>query len=154
MSQAQARVLFRYTPALMVAAAVGLFALAAYAQTPKAPALGAHLTGAAEKPKPGDPDGAGHATVRIDAAQSQVCYELSVEKIAPATAAHIHKGGPDAAGPPVVPLTAPGADGKSKGCATADAAVAKDIQQNPGGYYVNVHNAEFPGGAVRGQLTR
>ncbi|WP_309092213.1 CHRD domain-containing protein, partial [Phenylobacterium sp.] len=83
-----------------------------------------------------------------------VCYELSVEKIAVATAAHIHKGGPEEAGPPVVPLKTPDASGKASGCATVDKAVIQDIQQNPAGYYVNVHNAEFPPGAVRGQLSK
>ena len=28
----------------------------------------------------------------------------------------------------------------------------KDILRNPENYYVNVHNAPFPNGAVRGQL--
>jgi hypothetical protein len=28
----------------------------------------------------------------------------------------------------------------------------KEVSANPGKYYVNVHNADFPGGAVRGQL--
>lgn len=152
MTRAPARMI-RYAPAAMVLVATSLFAVAAFAQEGGRP-LSAHMTGAAEKPKPGDPDGAGHATFRVNVGQSQVCYELSVEKIAPATAAHIHKAGPDAAGPPVVPLTAPGADGKSSGCATADKDVVKDILQNPGAYYVNVHNAEFPPGAVRGQLSK
>jgi hypothetical protein len=116
--------------------------------------LSAHLTGAAEKPGPGDTDGAGHASLRVNVGQSEVCYELSVEKIAAATMAHIHKAGPDAAGPVVVPLATPDAAGKSKACAKADAAVVKDILQNPAGYYVNVHNAEFPAGAVRGQLSK
>jgi hypothetical protein len=31
---------------------------------------------------------------------------------------------------------------------------AKDIVQTPENYYVNVHNAEYPGGAVRGQLSK
>jgi hypothetical protein len=116
--------------------------------------LSAHMMGSAEKPNPGDPDGMGHATLRVNLGQNQVCYDIMVENIAPATMAHIHKAGPDAAGPPVMPLKAPGGDGKVKDCATASAEVVKDILQNPTGYYVNVHNAEFPAGAVRGQLSK
>lgn len=117
-------------------------------------ALAAHLTGAAEKPAAGDPDGQGHATLKVDAAKSQVCYTMMVEKIAPATMAHIHKAAADAAGPVALPLSPPDAAGKSSGCATADAALVTDMLANPGGYYVNVHNADFRAGAVRGQLTK
>lgn len=153
MTQSHTRIV-RYAPAVLVATAVGLFALAAYAQPEAGRPLSAHLTGAAEKPNPGDPDGQGHATFTVNVGQSQVCYDLMVEKIAVATAAHIHKGGPTEAGPPVVPLAKPDASGKAKACATADKAVVQAIQQNPAGYYVNVHNAEFPAGAVRGQLSK
>lgn len=117
-------------------------------------ALSAHLMGSAERPSPGDPDGMGHANVKIDLDKSEVCYTLMVEGIAPATMAHIHKGAADTAGGVAVPLTSPDAAGRAKGCATVDAAVAKDIAENPAGYYVNVHNAEFKGGAIRGQLTK
>jgi hypothetical protein len=116
--------------------------------------LSAHLTGAAEKPAAGDPDGAGHATFKVNVGQNQVCYDLMVEKIAAATMAHIHKAPATSAGPPVLTLQTPGADGKSKACASADAALVKDILQNPDAYYVNVHNSEFPAGAVRGQLSK
>ena len=138
---------------LVLAGAIAGLSASAYAADGGRP-LSAHLTGAAEKPAAGDPDGGGHATLRVNVGQSQVCYDLMVEKIATATMAHIHKAGPDAAGPVVVSLTAPDASGKSSACVTADAALVKDILQNPGAYYVNIHNADFRAGAVRGQLTK
>ncbi len=109
------------------------------------------LTGAAEVPGPGDPDGTGTATLTLNPGKGEVCYELTVDKIAAANAAHIHSGAVDKAGPPVVNLTAP-ANGSSKSCATLEREKILDIIKNPANYYVNVHNAEFPDGAVRGQL--
>jgi hypothetical protein len=53
----------------------------------------------------------------------------------------------------VVPLKAP-ATGSVEDCATVAKDVAEDMIKNPGNYYVNVHNAEFPGGAIRGQLSK
>jgi hypothetical protein len=32
--------------------------------------------------------------------------------------------------------------------------VVTDLLANPAGYYVNVHNAEFRAGAIRGQLSK
>ena len=117
--------------------------------------LTSHLTGAAEKPTPGDPAGMGHATVKLDTAKNQVCYTLMVEKLgSPATMAHIHKAAADAAGPVAVPLSPPDASGKSQACVNADAAVVKDIAANPAGYYVNVHSNDFKAGAIRGQLSK
>ena len=71
--------------------------------------------------------------------------------IAPATAAHIHEAPAGQAGPVVVPLAAP-TDGTSSGCVTLEREELKEIAKNPDDYYVNVHNAEFPAGALRGQL--
>ncbi|CAN7194319.1 CHRD domain-containing protein [Phenylobacterium sp. LjRoot225] len=116
--------------------------------------LAATLSGAAEKPTAGDPDGSGAASLKLNIGQGQICYDLQVKDIGVASMAHIHKAPPASAGPVVVSLTAPGADGKSSDCATVDRELVKDILQNPGAYYVNVHNAEFPGGAVRGQLSK
>jgi len=141
---------FIHRIALAALAAASLSA-PAFAETTS---LSARLTGAAEKPGPGDPDGAGHATVKVYTAKSEVCYTLMVEKIAAATMAHIHKGAADAAGGVVMPLAKPDPAGKASGCATVAADLAKDIAANPAGYYVNVHNAEFPPGAVRGQLSK
>jgi hypothetical protein len=83
--------------------------------------LSAQLTGAAEVPEPGDPDGTGSFKVTLNQGQGQICYELSVNNIDTATLAHIHIGTAGVAGNPVVTLTAP-ATGSSSGCLTAVAA--------------------------------
>jgi hypothetical protein len=115
--------------------------------------LTATLTGAAEVPGPGDADGTGSAKLTLNHGQGQICYELTVSNIGTATAAHIHIGAPDAAGPVLVGLDAP-ADGSSDGCVELEKDKIKALMDNPAGYYVNVHNAEFPDGAVRGQLSK
>jgi hypothetical protein len=109
------------------------------------------LTGAAEVPGPGDPDGTGTAKITLNPGKGEVCFELTVDKIATANAAHIHSGAADKAGPVVLMLTAP-ASGSSKNCAALERDKIMDIIRNPASYYVNVHNAEYPDGAVRGQL--
>lgn len=136
---------------ILVLATVALAASPAAAEKQR---VSAHLTGSAETPGPGDPDGAGHANIDLDAGEGMVCTDLTVEKVGAATMAHIHKAAAGAAGPPVVTLATPDAAGKSKSCVKADAQVVADILNNPADYYVNVHNAEFPAGAVRGQLTK
>lgn len=60
--------------------------------------LRAQLTGAAEVPGPGDPDGSGTASLAINQGQGQICYQITVTNIAPATAAHIHIGSAGVAG--------------------------------------------------------
>ena len=111
------------------------------------------LTGAQEVPGPGDPDGTGFAAVTVNPGQGLVCYELSVSGIAPATGAHIHEAPPGEAGDIVVELQPP-TDGSSGGCIDVGRALAKEILQDPSDYYVNVHNKEFPAGALRGQLSK
>jgi hypothetical protein len=115
--------------------------------------LSTTLTGSTEVPGPGDPDGSGTASLRVNPGQGQVCYELMVEGIAPAAAAHIHQAPAGTAGPIVVGLMAP-TNGASSGCVDVGRELAREILKNPADYYVNVHNAEFPAGALRGQLSR
>lgn len=108
------------------------------------------LSGAEEVPNAGDPDGSGFAVVAVIPEAGLVCYGVVVFGIAAATAAHIHEAPRGVAGPVVVHLDDP-SRGASSGC-VADAEEAADIAADPGDYYVNVHNAQFPGGALRGQL--
>jgi hypothetical protein len=111
------------------------------------------LTGAAEIPGPGDPDGSGTASLTINPGLGEVCFTLTATGIAPAFAAHIHVGDVTVAGPVVVGLTPP-TSGSSSGCVSADRELLLDILQSPENYYVNVHNVDFPAGALRGQLGR
>jgi hypothetical protein len=105
------------------------------------------LTGAAEVPGPGDPDGTGTTTLSVNLGQQQVCWQTEWANIDTPTAAHIHRGAVDAAGPVVVPLMP-----VAGGCTTASRDVLRAILTNPENYYVNVHNPAFPAGAIRGQL--
>lgn len=111
------------------------------------------LTGAAEVPGPGDADGSGTARITADATTNQICYELTVQAIDAPTAAHIHRGAVGVAGPPVLTLDPP-TTGASRGCYDVARELAAGIVANPENHYVNVHNARYPQGAVRGQLRR
>lgn len=135
---------------LLAAVAVAGTAGAAQAQ---GRTLSATLTGAAEVPGPGDPDGSGTATLTVNPGLGQICYALTVSGIAPATAAHIHVGAVGVAGPVVVPLEPP-TQGTSSGCVSVSRELALAILTSPSDYYVNVHNAEYPAGALRGQLSK
>ena len=108
------------------------------------------MTGAAERPGPGDPDGSGTATFRVNAGQGRVCYTLTVSNIDPATAA-ISTARRERRRPVVVPLTAPPAAPARAAPCDARAgeeliAIPAPLRQRP--------NAAFPPGAIRGQLSR
>lgn len=114
----------------------------------------ADLTGAAEVPGPGDDDGAGFAYLVIDPDAGTICPAfIEFVDIAEPTAAHIHEGAEGVAGPPVVDLFDTPSDGFIELCLDSlDPTLLADIVANPQDYYVNVHNADFPDGAIRGQL--
>jgi CHRD domain len=103
------------------------------------------MTGPVEVP-PGDPDGMGSAQITLDPARGAACVTFTVAGIADVSAAHIHTGAAGVAGPVVIDLPA------TAGCVTADPALLSAIVAGPAGYYVNVHNADHPKGALRGQL--
>lgn len=105
------------------------------------------MTGGAEAPGPGDTDGSGTAKLTFNHDKGEVCYTVTTKNIQTVTAAHIHSGAAGQSGPPKVTFTSP-----TKGCTSVEKDVMDDIMKNPASYYVNVHNAEFPNGALRGQL--
>lgn len=121
------------------------------AQTPYT----ADLLGSNEVGDPGDPDGNGVASVSfdvIDAATTEVCWDMSLFLSDDPVAAHIHEGAADAAGGVVVDFGAPTPDSFS-GCVEAPTDDVQPIIDDPADYYVNVHNGDFPNGAIRGQLS-
>lgn len=115
--------------------------------------LAATLEGGDAEVPPGDPDGSGTASITIDPATGEVCFDITVSNIADATASHIHAGAAGVAGDVVVGLDTDGFSGTTEGCVMAPAeADLQAIVDSPADFYVNVHTADFPGGAVRGQL--
>lgn len=110
------------------------------------------LTGLQEVPGPGDADGTGTAEVRVNIPDAQVCWNVYARDIDAATAAHIHRGAAGSAGPPVITLPTPDAAGRSQGCATVEPGLAREIGTQGYNFYVNVHTATHPAGAIRGQL--
>ena len=119
----------------------------------------ATLTGEQETPNPadpnglGDPDGSGTFKMTINPGQNTISYELTVSNIAPATAAHIHEAPFGSAGPVIQGLMAP-TNGTSSGTITLSSEQIDEIRKDPSNYYVNVHNSVYPGGAIRGQLSK
>ena len=95
----------------------------------------------------------GSAEVRASLGQEEVCYELSLTNVDGATAAHVHLGGAGSSGPAVITFAVP-SGGSSKGCVNVNRALVRDLIEAPGDYYVDVHTAAAPKGAVRGQLKK
>lgn len=113
----------------------------------------ATLTGAQEVGG-GDPDGSGRAEISISDGFGQVCWDLNdIRNIGPITAAHIHVGRAGTNGPPVFTLR-PANEGGYKGCTDGSEWTQDRIENNPEAFYVNVHTAQYPNGAIRGQLRR
>ena len=117
--------------------------------------LTATLAGGDAEIPPGDPDGSGTASIVVDPAAGTLCWEFSTENVGPGSASHIHAGAAGVAGDVVVPLDTDGFEESSEGCIEPmeDAAALQEIVDSPADFYVNVHTADFPGGAVRGQLS-
>ena len=119
-------------------------------------ALTAKMSGRQEVPKRGDRNGSGSAVIRLNASRRRVCFNLTMKRIDGSAAAHIHRGRRGTAGDVVVALFGTSSNARNrKGCVrNVDAQVIRQIRRSPSAFYVNVHNADFPGGAIRGQLRR
>ena len=96
----------------------------------------------------GDVDGFGVALLAIDDTALSISWRIIARNISlPQTGAHIHNAAAGVNGPVLISFLA-----QLAGTSLFDADLA-GVLANPANWYVNVHNAAFPGGAIRGQLT-
>lgn len=134
----------------LITAAVLAAAAPATAQTTW---FATHMSGDKVTGDSGDGDGWGVAAIGI--AGDTTRYYIWVTDIAAPTAAHVHAGVAGADGGIAIDLEASFtqvADNTwvAQGSATGGTTAA--VLDTPGGFYVNVHNGDFPSGAVRGQV--
>jgi hypothetical protein len=112
------------------------------------------VPGPAGSPKVGDPDGQAVAVLRIQG--NQLSFAFKWKNIGAPVAGHIHIGAAGSNGGVQVPFFGAGlpdsAEAAVGSVTVTDAALLNSLKTNPTGFYTNLHTAEFPGGAVRGQL--
>jgi Cu/Zn superoxide dismutase len=145
--------------------AVALVALAAFVGTASGGGrqLSTSMSGSQENP-PNNSPATGTTAVRLNHGQGSVCYDMTVSNLtANPSMAHIHKAPAGQNGGIVIHLFGTGGAPAPTStsftitnfCQTGiDKALIKDIIQNPDQYYVNVHTSTFPGGEIRGQLSK
>jgi hypothetical protein len=121
--------------------------------------LVAALNGRNEVPVAGgpavaDPDGQAVEVLRIQG--NQISYAVKWKNIGVPTASHIHAGATGTNGAVQVPFFGAGLpaglEAATGSVTVTDQALLDKLKTTPGSFYVNLHTAEFPGGAVRGQL--
>jgi hypothetical protein len=120
-------------------------------------ALFAYMNGKKEvdangKKNTGDLNSLGTFSATVDS--GKLCYGLTIRGTDTPVAAHIHRGGPNVAGPVVIPLTQPadGDPGAIGACVDVDDSLASELLKRPSRFYVNLHTTKFPNGSTRGQL--
>jgi hypothetical protein len=116
--------------------------------------VSAKLSGKAEEPGPGDDDGSGEAVLNLKKKKKKISFNISFEGIQNPVAGHIHKGTKKVAGPIKVPLfeSQAGVPSPISDTVKAKKKLIKKIQNDPNGWYVNLHTEDFDAGAIRGQL--
>ncbi|NBE98240.1 CHRD domain-containing protein [Nonomuraea sp. KC401] len=107
--------------------------------------------------KVGDRDG--RAGWLVQPQGGRVWFAAAWERIGAPVGAHLHRAPKGKNGPVAVPFLAakkglPAGVNGVAGSAAVSAALARRIWNNPGNWYANLHTAQFPGGAIRGQLYR
>jgi hypothetical protein len=89
----------------------------------------------------------GYASLFLNEAQTQVSYFIEYETFGNETAAHFHMAAPGSNGPVVFPLPLGSPKIGVWNVTPADVAALF-----AGNIYVNIHNQDYPGGAIRGNF--
>ncbi len=113
--------------------------------------LTAILNGQQEKPNPTPSTATGTFTGTIDKTTRVLTYEVAYQGFT-ATMGHLHKGGPTVAGPVDIGFASV-ATSPIRGT-TAPLAQSKIDSMTNGLYYANLHSALYPGGEIRGNITK
>lgn len=110
----------------------------------------ANLTGAQEVP-PSGVVATGNAFAFLHEPENRLVYMVNAQGLPALTGAHFHQAPAGANGPIVINLGLPGPQFCGVSGRLTPAQVAA-LQAN--GFYVNLHTAANPGGAIRGQMIR
>jgi hypothetical protein len=142
----------RYLALLAAAGLLAVFAVPSFAAIEKVQ-LVSKLSGKKEIPGPGDTDAKGEGEFKVNVPKQRFCYFVEYRDMDDASAGHIHKGDKANAGPVKIPLFEETTPSPAEGCVkNIRERLLKKIAKNPQDWYVNLHNEEFPDGAIRGQL--
>ena len=139
--------------ATLVAAAVGAFLLGTSAAAQAAPAVPLNP---GQEVADIDSDAHGFFTYELDG--DEFCWTLDVSGLTtPVVAAHVHENVRNMNGGIVIHLgvVAGATSFETEGCQTVtDANLLDRLEEDPRGFYVNVHTTRYPGGEIRGQLKK
>jgi hypothetical protein len=101
--------------------------------------------------KRGSPNGSALAVVTTNASTHELCWEFSrLKNVSSPTVARLFRNVPGGTGNGGFDL---GRRYKSSGCVHLEAPTLGLIGEKPGQFWLNIHNARYPLGAVRGPLS-
>lgn len=123
----------------------------------------AEFNGAGAPINPHGDNDRGSIVLRLNPGQEEVCWSVGALTLTTGDAlphvAHIHRAPAGIAGGVVIdlfggsaPVPAPTSFPTGTTCVPADRDAVLDIIHDPSAYYVNLHNAQHPGGVMRAQL--